>query len=47
MDENYNKGLDERVPTLFANEHRPELDVSEELDAEEASHCQFLIGTLR
>ena len=35
-DENYDRGLDKRAPTLFANEHRPELDISEEVDAEEA-----------
>ena len=46
-DENYDRGLDERAPTPFANEHRPESDVSEESGAEEASCYQSLVGTLR
>ena len=46
-DEHCDRGLGKRAPTLFVNEHGPELDVSEELDADEASHYQSLIGMLR
>lgn len=39
--------LPKRAPTPLSANYRPELDISDELDADEASYYQSLIGVLR
>ena len=41
------KGLKAKARNVLPRDYRPEVDVSEELEAEEASYYQSLIGVLR
>ena len=41
------KGLKAKAKSVLPRDYRPEVDVSEELEAEEASYYQLLIGVLR
>ena len=41
------KGLKAKATSVLPRDYRPEIDVSEELGVEEASHYQSLIGVLR